>query len=169
MLAKSGSHYQNLIKAESFNATQALLRRERFVGEIYEAYRHDDGICEAFVANGNAVYMTCHDFLTETRGCTNVATEPPSELGDAYVRKALELVTGKVAMLLPVVWMATEKMRTLVAETPLARVYILTKRLRFRKEPMAWFVFEKGHFETPIIIIIPSSLRGSTATPPVVL
>src|ERR1043166_9557751 len=115
---KPAEHYRNVIKAESFRATQELLCHERFVGQVYDPCRHDDGIAEAFIENGNTVFLTSSDFLSYEGGLINVVSEPRPDLGEVYVRKALSLVTAKVAFLLPVTWMISPEIKKLVEETP---------------------------------------------------
>jgi len=147
---KPGGFYANRISAASRYAAEELIKCERFLGEICDASHTDNGIVEAFYQNGNACVQPGLDFLTYERGCTHVVTEPRPDLGEVYARKALTLITGKVALLLPVYWMTTPDAKKLFDETPLARVYILSKKLRYRGA-MAWFVFEMGHFEGPTI------------------
>lgn len=144
------------MKAESRYAATELIRRERFIGEIYDAHHIDDGIAEAFIQNGNAIFITSQDFLANQNRGTNVVTAPPIRLGAAYARTAISLCTDKVALLLPIRWMTTPEAKTLFEETPLARIYVLTKRLRYHKDgnrlaPMAWYLWQKGHFEGPMI------------------
>jgi hypothetical protein len=149
---------REIIKAQSRHATESLLRRERFVGEVYEPWHSDDGIADAIVQNGNAVFITSIDLRDYDRRVKNIVTEPPLVVGcqrldggEVTVRKGLELASGKIAVLLPVAWMAGPASRRLFAETPIARIYVLTRKLRFRPGRMAWYVFEKGVIEPPQI------------------
>lgn len=128
-----------------------LLSHERIIGQVYDPFRHDDGIGEACIKHGNAVLWSSVDFLSYDQGLINVVSEPRPDLGEAYARQALSLVTAKVVLLLPVQWMTGANIKKMIEETPLCRVYILTRKMRYRPRPMAWYVFEKGNFEPPVI------------------
>ncbi len=58
----------------------------------------------------------------------NIVSNPPFSLAQAFVRQALQTVSGKVAMLLPAKFLHSEKRRPWFARTPLARVWILSSR-----------------------------------------
>lgn len=152
------SQANEIIRAQSRYAAQRLLSRERFIGEIYEAWHSDDGITDAFLSNGNALFSTSIGIQNYDRGVTHIVTEPPTVVGvekfdggELTVRSGLPLVTGKIALLLPVVWMSRPQAKQLFAETPIVRIYVLTRKLRYRAGRMAWYVFEKGAFEAPCI------------------
>lgn len=136
----------------SAEATRALLKHERFVGTVYEPVRYDTGIEEAVHANGNALFMTSIGLLDYDRpDITNIITEPRPEDAAAFAHKAVDLVTHLAAFLLPLDFLASADAKTLFAGLPLARVYVLGMRLACRKGPMAWYVFEKGRLDAPII------------------
>jgi hypothetical protein len=140
------------LKEASFYATTELLKRERIFGHVDEPVRQDDGIIEALRAKDIGVSISKTDFLKRNRGVTNVVTEPRPALALDYARKALELCTGKVALFVPAFRMCRPDAKQLIDETPLVRVYIITRRLRhYRDYPMGWWVWEKGSYETPII------------------
>jgi hypothetical protein len=152
---------REIIKAQSRFAAERLLARERFIGGIYDAWHSDDGIADAFVRNGNSVFITSINIQNYDRGVQHIVTEPPLVVGrdrldggEVTVRKGLELATGKIALLLPAGWMTRPQAKRLFAETPIARIYIMSRKLRFRPGPMAWYVFEKGTYDPPHLHLI---------------
>jgi hypothetical protein len=64
-------------------------------------------------------------FNCERMPAANICCNPPFNVCDRFVRRALELVTGKVAM----IWLARRlNAARWLQDTPLARVYLLTPR-----------------------------------------
>jgi hypothetical protein len=89
----------------------------------------------------------------------NVVCNPPFKDADAFVQKALQVTASKVAMLLPLKWMAgVAKGRPWLVNSPLYRVWILTPRpsmppgavIDAGEKPgggtvdFAWFVWLRG-------------------------
>jgi hypothetical protein len=78
------------------------------------------------------------DFLTAERvpesvqGRVSIVSNPPFSyqrgIAEAFVRKALNLATGKVAMLLPIKWQASQGRHALFAEFPPSRIWVLSER-----------------------------------------
>jgi hypothetical protein len=139
-------------------ATEALLVHERFVGAVWDACYQDRSIMEALNAVNLPVVGTTIDFLgvpaTAIFQLPNVITEPPFDLGEAYARHAVEMVTAKVALLLPAKFLSQPTSKQLFAETPLVRVYFLTDRAIYREPAMTWLVWEKGNYEPPRVLFI---------------
>lgn len=132
-------------------ATQELLKCERFVGQVYLPAPQSDGMDKIIFANGNALFLTSSNFLEYECHYPNVICEPPKDKITEWTYRALDVAFAKTAFLLPVSFMETEEAKDLVDNTPLARVYILTKHLPFRRGGSAWFVWEKGNLEAPRI------------------
>jgi hypothetical protein len=104
----------------------------------------------------------CVNFFHRNRTpkARDIVCNPPFDLCDAFVKHALRLTTGKVAM----IWLLRRlnAARWLV-NTPLARVYLLTPRpsmppghviLAGEKpgggtQDFAWLIFEHGHVGSP--------------------
>jgi hypothetical protein len=97
------------------------------------------------------------DFLTYERALApNIVCNPPFTRADAFARRALELASGKIAM----VWL-TRRLNAArwLQRTPLARIYLLTPRPSMPPghvilagerpgggtQDFAWLVFERGH------------------------
>jgi hypothetical protein len=62
----------------------------------------------------------------------SIVSNPPYSykkgISEAFVRRALELATDKVAMLLPVKWQASQARHRLFTEFPPARIWVLSER-----------------------------------------
>jgi hypothetical protein len=132
-------------------ATTALLEREHFVGQVWDAYNTDYGIMTALSKAGIASFRTSLGFHEYSPNMPNVITEPLPHQGEAYARRGLEIATRKVALLLPVGFLSLPSSKRLFEEIGLTRVYILTKKPVHRKSQMAWLVWEKGNFEAAVI------------------
>lgn len=98
---------------------------------------------------------TGQDFLRRSRPAENIVTNPPYSggLAEQFVRHALTLARGKVAMLLPVYFLETgqraELLRTAKA------IYLFSRRLRFPNERhcpfgQVWIVWERGRDGPPL-------------------
>lgn len=136
-------------------ATEALLSREKFSGQVWDAAHADAAIMTAVSKVGLSSFFTSMDFLCEKlpyhlTSFPNIITEPWSGKEAAYVRRAMQIATGKVALLLPVSFLCQTTTATLMAETPLVRLYFLSKRPAHRRTDMVWAVWEKGSYAAPI-------------------
>lgn len=157
-------------------AVEALLAAERFDGRVWEPACGDGAISRPFEAAGYEVVSTDlvdrgygqHgvDFLMEWRPrAPNIVTNPPFKLAVPFVRKSLQLTTGKVAMLLKIAFLEGQERGQLFRESPLARVLVFSQRLAFvpggtigaRKldgggmMAFAWFVFDHAHTGKPTL------------------
>ena len=151
--------------------TRALLSVEKFSGTIWEPACGEGHMSEVLIGAGYDVISTDLvdrgygtprvDFLMESRALApNIVTNPPFKLGEQFARKALDLTTGKVALLCRLMWLEGGERRKLFESAPLARVWVFSKRLGMAKAevaskggmvPFAWFVFEHGHKGPPTI------------------
>ena len=68
------------------------------------------------------------DFLTATERFPNVVSNPPYGIAERFVAHALTIVEQKVAMILPITWLAGAKRAAWLSGTPLRRVWILCPR-----------------------------------------
>lgn len=155
---------------------EALLSAESFDGPIWEPACGDGAISKVLEAHGYRVassdlvdrgYGDARiDFLMETRPrAPNIVTNPPFKLAVPFVRKALDLSTGKVAMLLKIAFLEGIERSHLFANSPLARVHVFSQRLAFvpgGTKPLrkldgggmmafAWFVWSHGHKGPPTL------------------
>lgn len=154
------------------SATLALLGVERFPGLIWEPACGDGAISRVLEQHGHQVISTdlvdrgygrggvdfLLDFVTRTN---HVVTNPPYILAQEFVEHALRCTDGKVAMFLKLVFLEGERRRRLFETTPLARVWVFSRRLQlpragteYRSRGMiafAWFVWQHGHRGAPAI------------------
>lgn len=151
---------------------RALLAVEKFTGSIWEPACGQGDISRVLESAGYDVVSTDlidrgygearRDFLMEWRALApNIVTNPPFKLAEEFVRKALSLSTGKVAMLCRLAWLEGKARRDLFEETPLARVWVFAGRLHMQRGQIAsatgaggmlafaWFVWEHGHEGPP--------------------
>jgi hypothetical protein len=154
----------------------ALLAVEKFEGAIWEPACGDGAISEALKAAGYHVQSTDLvdrgygtagiDFLMEYASqAPNIVTNPPFKLAVPFVRKSLELSSGKVAMLLKIAFLEGIERAKLFKESPLARVHVFSQRLAFvpggttgartldggGMMAFAWFVWDHSHKGAPSI------------------
>lgn len=154
-------------------ATEALLRAESFRGDIWEPACGDGAISQVLEAAGYRVASSDLvdrgygqvgvDFLMEYQGrATNIVTNPPFKLAVPFVRKALDLTTGKVAMLLKIAFLEGVERAALFQHSPLARVHVFSRRVTFRNASrgdvngsgmmaFAWFVWDHEHKGPPTL------------------
>lgn len=103
-----------------------------------------------------------HDFFTSSYVADHIVTNPPYILAEQFVRNSLTKTTGKVAMLCKLAFLEGAKRRAFFAETPLARVYVFSKRISLYRNgekgsysssmiAFAWFVWEHGYEGEPVI------------------
>lgn len=154
-------------------ATRSLLTVETFDGAVWEPACGDGAISRVLMDAGCEVVSsdlvdrgfgeTRIDFLMEhVRRAPNIVTNPPFKLAVPFVRRAVDLTSGKVAMLLKIAFLEGVERATVFQETPLARVWVFSRRLRFipggvdGKELLgsgmmafAWFVWDHAHTGKP--------------------
>lgn len=149
--------------------TEALLSVERFDGPIWEPACGNGAMSEVLKTHGYDVLSTDLvnrgygnagvDFLLEKRRLPNIVTNPPFKLIEPFIEHALSLTTGKVAMLARLALLEGKARQKLFLSTPLARVWVFSKRLHISRagEPskgngmvaFAWYVWEHGHSGPP--------------------
>lgn len=159
-------------------ATKALLSVEKFKGDIWEPACGDGAISKILEDAGYAVTSTDLidrgygdggiDFLLDyqTRAA-NIITNPPFKLAEEFVRHALHVTTGKVAMLARLAFLEGKARRQMFESTPLARVWVFSSRLAISRAgeewrskqggliAFAWFVWDHEHSGPPTIGWLP--------------
>lgn len=154
------------------SGTHALLSVEAFDGAIREPACGDGAISRVLAASGYQVdssdlvdrgYGRSRvDYLMDFSFADNVVTNPPFKLAEQFVRHALGRTERKVAMLLRLSWLEGQARRSLFETTPLARVWVFSKRLTMHRSgvavstsggmvPFAWYVWEQGHSGAPTL------------------
>lgn len=153
-------------------AVEALLSVEVFNGPVWEPACGDGAISKVLLAHNLDVVSTDLvdrgygesrvDFLMEhLPRAPSIITNPPFKLSEQFARKALTLTTEKVAFLMRLVWLEGQKRRSLFETTPLANVWVFSKRLpRMHRGDytgqkstssiaFAWFVWDHSHTGRP--------------------
>jgi hypothetical protein len=155
------------------HVTKALLRREKFTGQIWEPACGQGWMSEVLIEWGYDVVSTDLikrgygnggiDFLKEWRHVPNIITNPPylDGLHIRFLMHALECATDKVALLLPSYIFLGTTLAKLCDTTPLKSVYVLGRRaytvpegktrLKRCNMPLTWFVWEKGYRGFPSV------------------
>ena len=151
-------------------ATQALLDREKFTGNVYECACGNGALSEVLIENGYDVFSsdlidrgygkTGVDFLKSNKKFDNIITNPPFNLSTEFTIKAFELANNKVAMLNKLSFLEGIKRREKVFnEKKLEKVLVFSRRINFIKftgktnglMAFAWFVFNKDYQGLPQI------------------
>lgn len=148
--------------------TEDLLRVERFEGSIWEPACGDGAISKVLEQHGYRVLSTDlvyrgygmggHDFFMESHGVDNIITNPPYRLATEFVERAVLMAKCKVAMFLKLAFLEGQERKLLFERTPLARVYVYSKRVNLFAKPtgsgmiaFAWFVWDKSYTGEPVI------------------
>lgn len=155
-------------------ATEALLRVEKFGPLIWEPACGDGAISKVLEAAGYAVISTDLvnrgfgesgvDFLMEYRSqAPDIVANPPFKMAAPFIRKSLDLTTGKIAMLLRLACLEGTERGEIFKASPLARVHVFSKRLTMARGRIAtsedqggmiafaWFVWEHGYTGKPTL------------------
>ena len=159
-------------------AVAALIKRERFSPEILEPACGGGHISETLINAGYAVYsmdivkrdykkqIKTADFLQQRESWHgDIITNPPYKYAAEFVQHALDIIDDghKVAMFLKLTFLEGEKRRALFQQNPPRKIYVFTKRINcalngeekfFNMSSAvcyAWFVWEKGSREKPVI------------------
>ncbi len=156
--------------ATPVEATEELLRREKFEGSIWEPACGDGAISRTLnlwgysevyssdiVDRGYTPAEVPLDFLTcMTRNTHNIITNPPFSLGTEFTIHALNCATRKVAIFNKLSFLeGIERKKKLYSLNMLRTVYVFSKRVSFgtgTKGGMmafAWFVFDKSYNGKP--------------------
>lgn len=166
--------------------TRALLAVEPFTGPIWEPACGEGDMSRVLEAAGHEVISTDlidrgygearTDFLMEWQPrAPNIVTNPPFKHCEEFVRKALDLTTGKVAILARLAWLEGKARRELFESTPLARVWIFAGRLSMARGALAgasgtggmlafaWFVWEHGHQGRPSLGWVSPDREGNAS------
>ena len=159
-------------------AVTELLKRETFCDDILEPACGGGHISETLINAGYAVYsmdivkrdykkqIKTADFLQQRESWHgDIITNPPYKYAAEFVQHALDIIDDghKVAMFLKLTFLEGEKRRALFQQNPPRKIYVFTKRINcalngekkfFNMSSAvcyAWFVWEKGSREKPVI------------------
>jgi hypothetical protein len=156
-------------------AVQALLKVEKLPTWVWEPACGPGSIVRALEAAGHSVSasdlhdygqpMSGFDFLTvkyprcdaNCNAINCIVTNPPYQLAQKFVEKALDLKIPLIIMLLRLAFLESERRTRILDYSGLARVHVFKNRLPMmhRKDwngpkassaiPFAWFVWERGY------------------------
>ena len=156
-------------------ATQALLDREKFYGNVWECACGDGAITKVLEKNGYDVISSdiydygCgyeqRDFIThETyRPADNIITNPPFKYALEFVERAKQSSLFKIAMFLKTVFLESAVRYSMFMDTeyPLKCMYQFSKRVPIYKNGIqmknsglvayAWFVWDINYKGKPYI------------------
>lgn len=154
-------------------ATEALLCREEFKGEIYEPACGDGAISKVLIGAGFKVVSSDLidrgygesgiDFIGCTRTSDNIITNPPFSLCTEFITQSKKAARKKIAIFMKTTALEGVKRHKmwLDADFPFARMYQFVNRVSFGKEEgthksggmmaFAWFVWDKEHVGKPTI------------------
>jgi len=153
-------------------AVEELLKRELFIGNIWECACGEGDISEVFIKNGFQVYSTDlidrrygnqEDFFESDYVADNIVTNPPYKLALEFVLKCKQQSRDKIAMFLKTVWLESDSRYEMFQdkEFPLKTIYQFSKRVTLYKngEKMknsgmiayAWYVWDKNYVGKPTI------------------
>ena len=149
-----------------------LLKREIFIGNIWEPACGDGAISKVLINSGRKVsssdlvyrgYGEQNDFLKSDFIADNIITNPPFKNAIDFVSKAKVLSRNKIAMFLKTVFLEGSGRYEMFQdkEFPLKTVYQFCKRVSLYKngEKMkncgmiayAWYVWDKSYVGKPTI------------------
>jgi hypothetical protein len=151
---------------------EELLKRESFIGNIWECACGEGDISEVFKSDGfdvistdliNRGYGEKLDFFKSDLVADNIVTNPPYKLALDFVLKAKKQSKKKIAMFLKTTWLESESRYNMFQDTefPLKTVYQFSKRVtlynggvKVKNSGMiayAWYVWDKDYVGKPTI------------------
>jgi hypothetical protein len=158
------------------DSTRALLAVEKFEGPIWEPACGDGAISRVLQEAGYTTFSSDlvergfghsgQDFLMEWEPrAPNIVTNPPFKLATQFVRKALQLTTGKVAVLLKVGFLEGLERAPVFDAAPFARLWVFRRRQSFLKGgtqavsmsgaggmiAYGWFIWDHAHTGKPTL------------------
>ena len=140
---RGGGHVSEILKRSGYDVVSADIVKRDYSGQDYTA-----------------------DFLRDgLKWSGDIITNPPYKYAAEFVEHALDVIDDghKVAMFLKLTFLEGEKRRALFQQNPPRKIYVFTKRINcalngeekfFNMSSAvcyAWFVWEKGSREKPVI------------------
>lgn len=151
---------------------EALLKVERFEGTIWEPACGRGAISRVLEDHGYDVVST--DLVDRGYGearvdflfcfnprAANIVTNPPFKLNGPFMRRAVYLASGKVALLMRLGCLEGVERSRFYKKSPLARVWVFAARIQSMRNGddlapsgmigFAWFVWEHGYVGKPTL------------------
>ena len=172
MLQNNGKREINDFYPTPGHVIEELLKREEFIGNIWECACGDGAISKVLKDRGYDVYSTdlidrnygdTLDFLKSDYVSDNIVTNPPYKLALEFLLHAKKLSKNKIAMFLQTVWLESACRYEMFQdkEFPLKTVYQFSKRVSLYKSGIklknsgtvayAWYVWDKNYVGKPMI------------------
>jgi hypothetical protein len=150
-------------------AVHALLKVEKLPHKVWEPCCGSGNIAGTLIGAGHAVMASdLHDYnygvsgvdflTTEVRPSADaIVTNPPYQLAQKFVERAVDLKIPLVIMLLRLAFLESERRRRVLEFSGLARIHVFRNRLPMMHRrgwdgpkassaiPFAWFVWERGY------------------------
>ena len=147
------------------NATQSLLDRQKFDGNIWECACGNGAMSKLMINNGYDVYSsdlinrgygeTGIDFLQSTKQVDNIVTNPPFNLATEFTTHAFTLAKKKVVMLSKISYLEGIKRREVIFnQKKLEKVLVFSKRVAFGGKGLmafGWFIYDVNYNGLPTI------------------
>lgn len=153
--------------------TRALLMNETFEGGIWEPCAGYGDMSNVLKEQYVVIATTLHEGRNGVAGgydffgfdksiAPNIVTNPPYHCVNEFVIHALDLKPRKMALLLNINFLGSEKRRQLIfSKNPFARIVMLSNRVSFypvgwegartsTTQNYAWFIWESGAPSAPI-------------------
>lgn len=174
----SSSHSEHEREENDYYATEPrvikeLFEVEQFSPQIWECACGEGHLSEAMKKLGKEVISTDliargyggagEDFLKQSSGYDcDIITNPPYKYAQEFCEKALELTGNKVAMFLKLTFLEGQKRKKFFDKYPPKTVYVYSSRRKCALNgsfettgssaaAYAWFVWEKGFRDAPVI------------------
>ena len=153
-------------------ATQSLLDRQKFEGNIWECACGNGAMSKVMIEQGYDVYSSDLidrgygevgiDFLQSDKKVDNIVTNPPFNLSTEFTYKALNLAKKKVCMLNKLSYLeGLERRKIIFNQNKLEKVLIFSRRVPFKKESsntkaaglmaFGWFIYDVNYNGKPTI------------------
>lgn len=148
-------------------ATEALMERESFDGEIWECAAGNGKMAKILKKYNPTILTdirTGTNFFDTKKNVKNIVTNPPYKYAQAFVEWAKENATEKIAMLLKLTFLESARRYSFFQDQkfPLKKVLVFCKRITMFPEgeekpknsgtiAFAWYIWDKEYKGKPII------------------
>ena len=146
-------------------ATQVLLDRYKFDGNIWECACGNGSMSKVLIENKYDVYSSDLidrgygengiDFLKTYKKFDNIVTNPPFNLSTEFTLQALQLANKNVAMLNKLSFLeGINRKNKIFIQNKLKYIWVFSKRVKFGGNGLmafAWFIFDKNYNGKPTL------------------
>jgi hypothetical protein len=146
-------------------ATQVLLDRYKFDGNIWECACGNGSMSKVLIENKYDVYSSDLidrgygengiDFLKTYKKFDNIVTNPPFNLSTEFTLQALQLANKNVAMLNKLSFLeGINRKNKIFIQNKLKYIWVFSKRVKFGGNGLmafGWFIFDKNYNGKPIL------------------